>query len=87
MEGVGSFGELRVVEGPDWNREIVTVDRDSEESVLQSIIDKIRQASGFAAEEPLDRLVDLSLLRDVKAKLRNRDLATIEIDIERESIA
>jgi hypothetical protein len=55
--------------------------------VLQSIIDKIRQASGFAGEDPLDRLVDLSLLRDVKAKLRNRDLGTIEIDIERESIA
>lgn len=87
MEGVESFGELRVVEGADWNREIVTVNRDTEEPVLQSIIDKIRQESGFAAEDLLDRLVDLSLLREVKAKLRNRDLGTIEIDIERESIA
>lgn len=40
--------------------------------MLKSIIDKIRQESGFAAEIPLDRLVDLSLLRDVKAELRKR---------------
>ena len=40
--------------------------------MLESIVDKIRQETGFAAEIPLDRLVDLSLLREVKAELRKK---------------
>ncbi len=53
-------------------RQIVNADGDIEEPVLKSIVDKIRQESGFAAEIALDRLVDLSLLREVKAELRKK---------------
>ena len=53
-------------------REVVNTDGDIEEPVLKSIVDKVRQESGFAAEVPLDRLVDLSLLREVRGELRKR---------------
>ena len=53
-------------------RQIVNTDGDIEEPVLKSIVDKIRQESGDTTEIPLDRLVDLSMLREVKAELRNR---------------
>jgi NitT/TauT family transport system substrate-binding protein len=53
-------------------RQIVNADGDIEEQVLKSIVDKIRQESGYAAEIPLDRLVDLSILREVRGELRKR---------------
>jgi len=53
-------------------RQIVNADGDIEEPVLKSIVDKIRQETGYAAESPLDRLVDLSILREVKAELRKK---------------
>jgi ABC-type nitrate/sulfonate/bicarbonate transport system substrate-binding protein len=53
-------------------RQIVNTDGDIEEPVLKSIVDKIRQETGFATEIPLDRLVDLSILREVKAELRKK---------------
>lgn len=53
-------------------RQVVNADGDIEEPVLKSIVDKIRQEAGFAAEISLDRLVDLSILREVKAELRKR---------------
>ena len=37
-----------------------------------SILDKIKQESGIAGEVPVDRLVDLSLLREVRVELRKR---------------
>ena len=53
-------------------RQVVNTDGDIEEPVLKSIVDKLRQESGIAVEIPLDRLVDLSILRDVKAELRRK---------------
>jgi ABC-type nitrate/sulfonate/bicarbonate transport system substrate-binding protein len=53
-------------------RQIVNSDGDIEEPVLKSIVDKIRQESGMATEISLDRLVDLSLLREVRAELRKK---------------
>ena len=53
-------------------KQVVNTDGDIEEPVLKSIVEKIRQESGFAAEVPLDRLVDLSILREVRAELRKR---------------
>jgi len=53
-------------------RQIVNTDGDIEEPVLKSILEKIRQESGFSAEIPVDRVVDLSLLRQVKADLRKK---------------
>jgi ABC-type nitrate/sulfonate/bicarbonate transport system substrate-binding protein len=51
-------------------KQVVNADGDIEEPVLRSIVDKIRHESGIAAEVPLDRLVDLSILREVKAELK-----------------
>lgn len=53
-------------------RQVVNSDGDIEESVLKSIIDKIRQESGIQTEIPADRLVELSILREVKAEMRKR---------------
>jgi len=53
-------------------KQIVNSDGDIEESVLKVIIDKIKQESGITAEIPMDRLVDLSLLREVRAEIRKR---------------
>jgi ABC-type nitrate/sulfonate/bicarbonate transport system substrate-binding protein len=53
-------------------RQVVNTDGDIEEPVLKSIVDKIRQESGIAAEIPLDRLVDLSVLREARAELRKK---------------
>ena len=51
---------------------VLNPDGDIDDATLKSIIDKIRQESGISAEIPLDRLVDLTLLREVKAELRKR---------------
>ena len=53
-------------------RQVVNTDGDIEEPVLKSIVDKIRQEFGIATEIPLDRLVDLSVLREARAELRKR---------------
>jgi ABC-type nitrate/sulfonate/bicarbonate transport system substrate-binding protein len=53
-------------------RQVVNSDGDIEESVLKSIIDKIRQESGIQTEIPADRLVELSILREVKTEMRKR---------------
>jgi ABC-type nitrate/sulfonate/bicarbonate transport system substrate-binding protein len=53
-------------------RQVVNFDGDIEEPVLKSIVDKIRQESGISAEIPMDRLVDLAILREVKAELRKK---------------
>ncbi len=53
-------------------KQIVNADGDIEESVLKSIVEKIRQESGYTAEIPLDRLVDLSVLREVQKELRKK---------------
>ena len=53
-------------------RQIVNSDGDIEQPVLQSIIDKIRQESGITTEIPMDRLFDLSIVREVKAELRRK---------------
>jgi NitT/TauT family transport system substrate-binding protein len=53
-------------------KQIVNSDGDIEEPVLRSIVDKLRQESAMTSEIPLDRLVDLSILREVKGELRKR---------------
>ena len=50
-------------------RQVVNTDGDIEESVLKSIVDKIRQESGGTGDVAVDRLVDLTLLREVKREL------------------
>ena len=53
-------------------RQIVNADGDIEAPVLKSIIDKIKQESGISGDMPHDRLVDLSLLREVQAEIRKK---------------
>jgi ABC-type nitrate/sulfonate/bicarbonate transport system substrate-binding protein len=53
-------------------KQLVNADGDIEEPVLKSIIDKLRQESAITAEVPSERLVDLSILREVRAELRKR---------------
>ena len=50
-------------------KQIVNTDGDIEETVLKAIVDKIRQESAVTAEVPLDRVVDLALLREVQKEL------------------
>jgi ABC-type nitrate/sulfonate/bicarbonate transport system substrate-binding protein len=51
-------------------RQVINTDGDIEEPVLKSIVDKIRKESGLGGEIPVDRLVDLTVLREVKRELR-----------------
>jgi ABC-type nitrate/sulfonate/bicarbonate transport system substrate-binding protein len=53
-------------------KQIVNADGDIEDAVLKSILDKIKQESGITGEVPVDRLVDLSLLRGVQNELRKK---------------
>ena len=53
-------------------RQVVNADGDIEASVLKSIIDKIKQESGITGEIPVERLVDLSILREARAELRKK---------------
>ena len=53
-------------------RRLINPDGDIEDAVLKSIIEKIRQEAGFASEIPMDHLVDLAILRDVKSELKRR---------------
>ncbi|HEX9788558.1 MAG TPA: ABC transporter substrate-binding protein [Candidatus Binatia bacterium] len=53
-------------------KQIVNTDGDIEEPVLKSIVDKIKQESGITGDMPHDRLVDLSLLREVQKELRKK---------------
>jgi ABC-type nitrate/sulfonate/bicarbonate transport system substrate-binding protein len=49
-------------------KQVVNADGDIEEPVFKSIIEKIRQESGIVAEVPPERLVDLSILREVRKR-------------------
>jgi NitT/TauT family transport system substrate-binding protein len=53
-------------------RQLVNSDGDIEDAVLKSILDKIKQESGITGDVPVDRLVDLSILREAKAELRKK---------------
>ena len=53
-------------------RQVVNTDGDIEAPVLKAIVEKIRRESGIAAEVPVDRLVDLSVLREARAELSKR---------------
>jgi hypothetical protein len=53
-------------------KQVVNTDGDIEEPILKAIVDKIRQESGITAEVPLDRVVDLVLLREVRTETRKR---------------
>jgi hypothetical protein len=51
---------------------VLNPDGDIDDATLKAIIDKIHQESGLTAEIPSDRLVDLSILREVRTEQRKR---------------
>jgi ABC-type nitrate/sulfonate/bicarbonate transport system substrate-binding protein len=53
-------------------RQLVNSDGDIEDAVLKSILEKIKQESGITGDVPVDRLVDSSILREVKAELQKK---------------
>ncbi len=53
-------------------KQVVNSDGDIEEPVFKSIIDKIRQESGVSAEVPAERLIDLSILRELGTESKKR---------------
>jgi len=53
-------------------KQIVNADGDIEEPVLKTILEKLKQESGMTGEVPMDRLVDLSPLREVQKELRRK---------------
>lgn len=68
------FGLEQKVAGDSYKilLKVLNPDGDIDDGTLKGIIDKIRLESGLAAEIPADRLVDLSILREVRAELRKR---------------
>jgi NitT/TauT family transport system substrate-binding protein len=50
--------------------QIVNADGGIEEPVLKSIIERIKQESAIGTDVPLDRLVDLSILREARTELQ-----------------
>jgi ABC-type nitrate/sulfonate/bicarbonate transport system substrate-binding protein len=54
-------------------REVLNIDGDVEEPVLKSVIENIKKDAQIAADVPLDRIADLSLLREVKAELQGKE--------------
>ena len=54
-------------------QQVLNVDGDVEESVLRSVVESMkRDAQITAADVPLDRVADLSLLREVRAEAANK---------------
>jgi ABC-type nitrate/sulfonate/bicarbonate transport system substrate-binding protein len=53
-------------------REVLNTEGDLEEPVLKSVIENMKKDAQVTADVPLDRIVDLSLLREVKAELQGK---------------
>lgn len=53
-------------------REVLNLDGDVEEPVLKSVIENMKKDVQVTADVPLDRVAELSLLREVKADLQKR---------------
>jgi len=49
---------------------VLNTDGDVEEPVLKSVLENMKKDAQVAADVPLDRITDLSLLREVKAELQ-----------------
>ena len=54
-------------------KQVLSADGDIEESVLKSVLENMKRDAQITTEVPLDRIADLSLLREVKAELQSKD--------------
>jgi len=53
-------------------KQVLNLDGDVEEPVLRSVVENMKKDAQMTADVPLDRVADLSLLREVKAELQGR---------------
>ncbi|HEY3168436.1 MAG TPA: ABC transporter substrate-binding protein, partial [Candidatus Binatia bacterium] len=53
-------------------KEVLNIDGDVEEPVLRSVIESMKKDAQVTADVPLDRIADLSLLREVKTELHGK---------------
>lgn len=68
------FGLERGVAGGSYRilKHVLSPDGDIEEPVLKSIVEKIKQESSIATDVPIDRVADLSILREARAELQSK---------------
>ena len=53
-------------------KQVLNTEGDVEEAVLKSVLETMKKDTQVTADVPLDRIADLSLLREVKAELQGR---------------
>ena len=51
---------------------MLNIDGDVEEPVLKSVLENMKRDAQVTADVPLDRVADLSLLREVKAEMQGK---------------
>ena len=59
----GSYGILK---------RVYSMDGDIEEALLKSVIERMKKDSKITEEVPIDRIVDLSLVREVQSELKSK---------------
>jgi ABC-type nitrate/sulfonate/bicarbonate transport system substrate-binding protein len=53
-------------------KQVLNTEGDVEEPVLKSVVDNMKKDAQVATDVPLDRVADLSLLREIKAELQGK---------------
>jgi ABC-type nitrate/sulfonate/bicarbonate transport system substrate-binding protein len=53
-------------------KQVLNIDGDVEEPVLRSVVESMKKDAQITADVPLDRVADLSLLREVKSELQGK---------------
>jgi hypothetical protein len=53
-------------------QQVLNVDGDVEEPVLRSVVESMKKDAQLTADVPLDRVADLSILREVRAEPARR---------------
>jgi hypothetical protein len=53
-------------------KQVLNTEGDVEETVLKAVVENMKRDAQITAEVPLDRVADLSLLREVKAELQSK---------------
>ena len=53
-------------------KQVLNIEGDIEEPVLKSVLENMKKDAQVATDVPLDRIADLSLLREIKAELQSK---------------
>lgn len=54
-------------------KQVLKIEGDVEEPVLKSVLENMKKDAQVATDVPLDRVADLSLLREIKAELPGKE--------------